>query len=225
MALTDLSLCNLAIGRISGDPIDEIGEDSPLGAFCQENYGQKRDHVLGLYRWTFANRVALLAENIEPVPVRPMRHRYARPADLIGAVHDWRDTADPARKRVRPYVLDTDDAFWSDQAPLYAEYTASRPEHLWPTWFVELVVVAFAADLAGHAQMRGVQRDYETKAWGTPSEGGRGGLFGLAMEADARMAPQRQLAAGVDPGPLVEARYGGGGLRPGAYGFTLPGQG
>ena len=61
MSITDLTICNLAIDRVSGDRIDALVEESPLGAFCQDNYPHKRDFVLGKYRWTFANQVALLS--------------------------------------------------------------------------------------------------------------------------------------------------------------------
>ena len=227
VALIDLNICNLAIGRISGDPIDEMAEDSPLGAFCAENYPQKRLFLLSKYRWTFANKVALLAR-VEPLPGEPlpMAVKYAKPSDIVGAVHAWRETADPQRARLRPYVLDANDAYWSDQAPLFAEYTAAKPEGVWPAWFVELMVVAFAADLAGHAQNRGLQRDYEAKAWGPPGEGGEGGLYAQARNEDARMAPQRELGGGgVDAGPLVETRMGGGFGRFGFSGFSLGSQG
>lgn len=209
MPYTDLDVCNLAIGRISGDRIDEIGEESPLGVFCEDNYVHVKEVVLGKYRWTFANRIMRLARlEIDPGEITPCAFKFARPADLAGAVHDWRDSADPMQKRQSLYVLETNGFFWCDEAVVFAEYTAAVPETGWPTWFRQLVVTAFAADLADNAQLRTQARDLRSEAWGTPSEGGEGGLYAQARNEDARMAPQRQLVSGVDAGPLVAARSG-----------------
>ncbi len=226
MPYTDLDVCNLAIGRIAGDPIETLGEESPLGVFCQRNYGHVKEVVLGKYRWTFANRVVSLARmGIGAGETAPCANKFAKPSDLAGAVHDWRDTADPMRKGRSIYVLESDGALWADEAVVFAEYTAAVVEANWPTWFRQLVVTAFAAELADHAQLRTQARDLRAEAWGTPSEGGEGGLYAQARNEDARMAPQRQLTAGggVDAGPLVGARYGHGFGRFGFTGFQLSG--
>lgn len=218
MDISDLTVCNLAIDRVSGDRIDALGEDSPLGAFCQDNYPHKREVLLGKYRWTFATSVALLARvEIQPGEVAPCAYKYAKPADMVGAVHAWRDAADPQRASRVPYVIEADGFLWSDEARIYVEYTADRPERTWPSWFRQLVVTAFAADLADHCQRAGLARDLRAEAFGTPGEGGEGGLYAQARNEDARMAPQRQLVSGIDPGPLVGSRSGGGF---GAFGFT-----
>jgi len=209
--LSDLSMCNQAIGLISGDPIDAIGEESPLGLFCAENYPQKRRFLLSKYRWTFCNEVALLARLEIPAAMAeraPMGFRFARPSDMTGAAHDWRDHPDPTRKTRGYYVMESGGDLWGEADRIFVEYTAQRVEAVWPAWFVELMRYAFAADLAGHAQMRSLQRDYEMKAWGSPGEGGEGGLYAQARNEDARMAPPRQLVAGIDPGPLVGVRGG-----------------
>lgn len=211
MTYTDLTICNLAIDRVSGDRIDALGEESPLGAFCQDSYPHTRDYVLGKYRWTFANHVALLAQlAAADGELKPCTYKYARPADLNGAVHAFRDAADPQRARPAPYVLDSGGFFWSDQSPLFAEYTRAVPEATWPGWFRQLVVTAFAVHLAEFCQLTTKARELHQQAWGTPSEQGEGGLYAQARNEDSRLAPQRQLVGGVDAGPLVDARRGGG---------------
>lgn len=211
MIATDLTLCNLAIDRVSGDRIDALDEESPLGQFCADNYPHKREFLLGKYRWTFATQVAPLARmDPDPLEPRPCAYKFAPPSDLIGAVHDWRDTVDPNDKTRSIYVLEANDHYWSDDATVFIEYTANRPESRWPAWFRQLVITAFAADLADHCQRASLARELRAEAWGTPQENGEGGLYATARNEDARMAPQRRLVSGVDPGPLVEARYGGG---------------
>ena len=87
--------------------------------------------------------------------------------------------------------------------------SAAKPESAWPSWFRELVVVAFAEDLARLVMNRRLAEEMHAQAFGTPSENGRGGLFAAALEEDGRAAPQRTLGYD-DAGPLVEARFGGG---------------
>lgn len=209
MALTDVDICNLAIGKCSADRIDALGEESPLGAFCAENYPNLRETLLGKYRWNFANTVRLLSgQEIAATEEAVMTYKFVPPADLIGAVHDWRDHADPERG-CRVTVLSINEAYWSDTARVFAEYTATKPEASWPVWFRALVIIAFAEEVALFCQMRTLARDYHVQAFGTPQENGEGGLYATARNEDSRMAPQRTLVAGVDPGPLVESRWGG----------------
>jgi hypothetical protein len=218
--VTDLTVCNLAIDRVSGDRIDALDEESPLGQFCADNYPHKREFILGKYRWTFATQVAPLARmDPEPLEPRPCAYKFAPPSDLIGAVHDWRDTVDPNDKTRSIYVLEANDHYWSDDATVFIEYTANRPESRWPASFRQLVITAFAADLADHCQRPRLADKLFVEAWGTPQEGGEGGLYKTARNEDSRMAPQRRLVSGIDPGPLVEARTGY--LRPGSLGFRL----
>lgn len=227
MNISDLTVCNLAIDRVSGDRIDQLSEDSPLGAFCADNYPHKRDVLLGKYRWSFATSVAMLAAvEIASGETAPCAHKYARPADLVGAVHAWRDAADPQRASRVPFVMEAGGFLWSDDSPVFAEYTADRPEQTWPSWFRQLVVTAFAADLADHCQRTSLARDLRIEAFGTPGQDGEGGLYAQARNEDSRMAPQRQLVSGIDPGPLVGSRYGGVGWPGGPWsGYRLASEG
>lgn len=213
MAFTDLDICNLAIDRVSGDRIDALDEESPLGGFCRVNYPHKREFILSKYRWTFANAVALLSRldpAANPNEPRPLAHKYAKPGDLVGAVHDWRDQPDPLKAGPRPYVMEAAGHYWSDQAPLFAEYTAARAETAWPAWFRQLVVTAFAADVADFCQLTTKAGQLRSEAWGTPGDDGEGGLYRAARAEDSRLAPPRTLEGGMSAGPLVEARGGRG---------------
>ena len=209
MAPTDVDICNLSIGKCSADRIAALGEESPLGAFCAENYPNVRETLLGKYRWNFANTVRLLSgQEIAATEEAVMTYKFVPPADLIGAVHDWRDHADPTRAS-RVYVVSVNGAYWSDEARVFAEYTATKGEAAWPVWFRNLVIVAFAAEVAAFCQLRTKERDLRAEAFGVPSDNGEGGLYQQARNEDSRMAPSRQLVTGVDPGPLVESRWGG----------------
>lgn len=211
-AQSDIDICNLAIGRVSGDPIVDFDEDSPLGVFCSSNYPHLRDVLLGKYRWTFLNMVRPLARlEIASGETAVMGCKFAAPSDLVGAIHAFRDAADPQAATTTPYVMLVDGHYWADRAPLFAEYTAAKPVTAWPSWFKELLVTAFASRVAHHCQNTRLAQILQQEAFGTPSENGEGGLYAQARNEDSRQAPQRTLAGGVDSGPLVGSRGGGGG--------------
>lgn len=211
---SDLEIYNLAIDRVSGDRVAAFGEDSPLGVFGADNYPHLRDVLMGKYRWTFLNSVRSLARlAIAPGETAVMGCKFAAPADLVGAIHAFRDAADPQAARTTPYVLLVDGFYWADASPLFAEYTAAKPPTAWPTWFRELLVTAMAAKLADHCQNARLAARLHQDAWGLAGENGEGGLYMQARNEDSRQAPQRSLnsAGGVDGGPLVNGRFGGGG--------------
>lgn len=208
MSDASIAICNLAIDRIAGDAIESFTEETPLGAFCARNFPDLHKALLSKYRWTFANQIARLAEVApDEAEAAPMAHRFARPGDLTGAVHAWRDHADPEQGR-RVHVLDIGRHFWSDSRVVFAEYTRMvKPEH-WPSWFNTLFQTALASRLADFAQQRTLAQRLTVEAFGPPHENGEGGLYQQARNEDARMAAPRQLTSGIDPGPLVGVRDG-----------------
>jgi hypothetical protein len=209
MAQTALDLCNLAIGRAGGEEIDAIGENTPLGLFCQTAYPQARDWLLSRHRWTFSTRIAQLARRSTTPAGWPTLYAYDPPGDLVGAVHAWR--TGPREIDLTSRVLFHADGLASDDATLWAEYSARVSEDRWPASFVQLVSTAFASMVAHKMMNRSLASDLREDAFGLPGEEGLGGLFGAAMREDSRLAPQRNIA-GVDGGALLIARGGWTGI-------------
>ena len=208
----DVDICNQALSRCGVPAIASLAEDSPLGDFCANNYPQKRDFLLGLYRWVFATREVMLTgvDNSTLNVAQMADFAFVKPSDIVGVVHAFRDQPSQRRGRLLS-VSESDGRYWCNSGTVYAEYTALVDEGRWPSWFRELAIVAFAADVARYLQNTSMANGYDVKAFGTPSEDGQGGLMGLAMSADARAAPQRTLT-GFDDGALVNVRGGGCGF-------------
>lgn len=207
MAQTDLDVCNLAILRVGGEPIDALDEDTPMGAYCLRSYPAKRDWLLSKHRWVFASGIRQLARRATKPVECPFAYAFDRPSDVVGAVWSWRETARPEGGHA--YVVQLGEYVTSEKPTLWAEYTRRVPEAQWPPFFVELVRVALASDIAGQVQNRSLAADLYAMAFGTPSENGEGGLLAAARIEDSRNAPQRSLG-GWDDGPLTSARLGGG---------------
>lgn len=204
---TDVDVCNLAVAKIGGEPLEALNEDTPLGAFCQDNYPAKRDELLGGYPWRFATVFAPLTR-ISPAPAGcPLPNCFAAPSDLVGDIQAFRDSPSVDGRPVRCLVSGVGIA--SAHSAVFAEYIASKPESAWPIWFVQFVASAFAVSLAQRRPDKSLADDLQVEAYGTPEQAGQGGKYLAAMQADSRNAPQRSLF-GRDAGELIDARLGGG---------------
>ncbi|HZL00471.1 MAG TPA: hypothetical protein VFC47_11290 [Caulobacteraceae bacterium] len=215
MVQTALDVCNLALGRIGGVQIDAIDETTPAGAYCIVEYPQCRDWLIGKYRWSFAVGVAQLSPLAVTPPDCPRTHAYNPPADIVGAIFDYRTAA----QKNAASSLNTEMAnglICCDSPLMFVEYTRRVPENTWPSWFVELARIVFASGLASSvAQNQGLAAALWQTAFGSPQEGLEGGLYGQARNEDSRNAPRREAFAWWDDGALVNARYGWGWLGPG----------
>ncbi len=215
--LSDIDVCNQAITKVGGEPISTFQDDIPLSDFCATNYPQAKAWALGLYRWTFATRFKQLSQLTDP-PVAPLPYVYDPPQDVVGQVFAYRKTAsvDCGTEEARSFTDGAKPYIASRSATLYAEYTALVAESLWPAWFVQFFVTAFAVGCARAKQNNSLAGELWQEAMGSRwnSDKVAGGLFESAMEADAVAAPQRELVNPWDAGPLVGARTwpGAGGL-------------
>lgn len=206
-ALTDLDIVNRAIVKAQGAEIGSLDQNVPLAALAKRQYRAKADEMLSRHRWVFAKTVAQLSKLATPPAGGPRAYAYARPADLVGNIFDYRlDARDDA---IKADVLQMGDYLWSDSDGVWVEYTARVPEAVWPPWFQQLVVCAFAIDVANARKRRNLAVDLTVEAFGSPEENGQGGLLLAAEMADSQDAPPRQMQW-RNGGALVEARFGGG---------------
>ena len=215
--ISKFDVANQAITKVGGEPLETFQDDVPLSDFCDTNYDQAKAWALGLYRWTFATRFKQLSQLTNP-PVAPLPYVYSPPQDVVGQVFAYRKTAsvDCGTEEARPFTDGTKPYITSRSATLWAEYTAMVDESLWPAWFVQFFVTAFAVGCARAKQNNSLAAELWQEAMGSRwnSDKVPGGLLESAMEADGINAPQRELVNPWDPGPLVQARWwpGAGGL-------------
>jgi hypothetical protein len=60
MPLTELALCNLALGHLGEAPIAALDSSTAASRACVQCYGTTRDEVLRSHRWNFAAKRAIL---------------------------------------------------------------------------------------------------------------------------------------------------------------------
>lgn len=83
MAISAVSVCNMALTRLGGATISALDEGSKESVICNQFFEQSRDAVLRDYKWNFATRRRVLAELGSTVA--PWAHAYAYPADCLAA--------------------------------------------------------------------------------------------------------------------------------------------
>lgn len=205
MAQTALDIANQGIVKGGGAVIGSFNENVPLAVLAQRVYPQKKASMLARHRWVFAKQVAQLQPIVPPAGC-PRAYAFQRPADLIGQIHDYR--AGPRDDSVKVDVLQVADHLAADTDTVWVEYTRAIDEAAWPSWFVDVVVCAFAIDVANAKQRRTKAAELLIELQGTPEERGDGGLIAIARQADSINAPKRTLEW-ENGGPLVEARFAG----------------
>lgn len=195
-------LCSEALRLIGANPIAAFDDGSAEAEMVAALWPGLRDALLSAHPWNFAQAVSPLARLAQPP--HGWRSAFQPPPDLIELIalfpspdvqgtpvrrFDWQD------QRI---VADLDEA--------WALHRRRVPEALFPAPFALLCRYALAAELAMPLTERPSVAEYWTvRAYGQPSEGGRGGQFRLAARADAQAAPPVVLP----PAPLALARHRG----------------
>lgn len=83
--MTEVDICNRALGRLGEQRILTMADAGTSGRACQLHFEGTRDEVLRSHRWNFATtRVAL--SRLSPDPPFGWAYRYGLPADFIRAL-------------------------------------------------------------------------------------------------------------------------------------------
>jgi hypothetical protein len=204
--MTDIDICAQALVMIGEEPIQSMTEDSPRAKTCVTLYKPHRDYCLGIYPWGFAQQVLPLSRRAAVVP-EGWLFEYEPPANALSpprAIY-------PATG-AKPLVPTQDWAIRAgsivaNEPALLGLYDVGQMEVYWPAYFSELVVISFAAKLAlAVAEQRTLAASFEQRAWGSPGQNGRGGLYAAARKADVLSKPSPVLPSSS---PFIDARFSG----------------
>lgn len=105
MALTDVDLCNVALGYIGHKrPISSFTANTVEAQQCAIYYPHAKGLVSAAHPWDFAERDALLAEHATATDVR-WTHVYVAPADMVAPRHIWSGVRRPSRDDAVPFKM------------------------------------------------------------------------------------------------------------------------
>jgi len=152
--------------------------------------------ALGLLR---ANTISSFTEGLNQTtaPINEWKYSHIVPAealriwalyasDAVGAtpVNDYDIQAPSGARRI-----------FSNNDVIYGEYTVYSDESNWPAYFSHFAMHAFAALIAiPVTDDDNLAVQLKTLAWGTPSEGEKGGKFAVATGIDAQQKPPELIA-------------------------------
>ena len=205
MALSNVQICSNALVRLGAQPIESFTDGTDTATFCSTVYSPKRDFILGKIPWRFTLKFAQLSRLVA-APTAQWTYQYTLPADMLNsgfmAVYTSSSTgAIPIRNFT---VLGN--RLMTDESEIWVEYQYKVDESLWPSHFVELMINVMKAELCYLiTDNGGLDQQFKQEVYGSPSEGGQGGLIGHAMFMDSRDNPTMQIT----DFSLINARFGG----------------
>lgn len=143
--MTEVDICNRALGRLGEQPILTVSDAGTAGRACQTHFAGTRDEVLRSHRWNFATtRVALT--RLVPDPPFGWACAFGLPADFIRAAE-----VNGAEEGVgRPWTIEGNTLLTDEEeinlVYIFRETNVAR----WDSLFCEAVSLKLASKLATH---------------------------------------------------------------------------
>lgn len=145
MAVSETSICNMALTRIGHDFISSLTESTKAGRLCNLHYEPTRDALLRSHPWNFAVRRALLAQ-IADTPSFEYAYAYALPNDFLRIVRTEGEAyGDDVDYRIEGKLGSTNRVMVTNEGTVRIEYIARITD---PTAFDDAFVDVLAQRLA-----------------------------------------------------------------------------
>jgi len=152
-----ITVCNLALGELRAPPIADIDEATTEAAECRRYYAHCLKLLLERFDWSFATRIASLAELTVNPRASEWAHAYMPPATmataqrLVPPAGGWpgaTGTMPVAPVLTRPFIIE-DGVLFSQVPGAILEYTTREvSEADMPALFSDALAYALAARLA-----------------------------------------------------------------------------
>jgi len=201
-----VSLINRALMLQLGMPaIYSLGGDDAMEAACEAAWDETLSHCFSLADWSFARRTMELVAMSER-PDNGFAYGFKLPGNRLGQVlkvlHDPRSS----NGVVRHYTIEAD-GLYCDYEHIWVRLRMLVEPQYWDGAFRSAFVVALGAKLAiALTQDEELAAQKTVEAFGTPAQGGAGGLFGRLIAQDRAHEPLGADLYWQDP--LTQARWG-----------------
>lgn len=181
---TKLSICSDALILLGASPLSSFSEGTDSAQICDRLYDDLKDSLIASYPWSWSFKKVQLAR-LTSTPVNEWKYQYGLPGDRIAGVRAvYRST----QAGVSPIQYGWEiqgDALDTSEETIVIDYQFSPNESALPTYFVQLLKYAMAADIAETVTDQITKAEYfERKAFGSPDENRRGGYFRVATTID-----------------------------------------
>lgn len=198
-----VKICNAAAVMIGAGVIQSLEDDTDLSRIFANLYDRKKKALMSKYPWRFLMEQRYLTR-LSSAPLRGWKYAYAIPGEALAGAPHAVFLYQGQKLGSAAFTLNAGKVL-TDHPELWADLMINRAESEWPEYFQELMIHAIAADVAMPVTDQQSITDYHyQRAFGTPSEGGWGGLMGAAMLIDS----QSHGNYGIESDHFVNARRG-----------------
>jgi hypothetical protein len=199
---TDVSICSDALVMLGASAISSFAEGTPAATACSRLYPDLRDTLLSRYPWSWSLRKVQIAR-LATAPINEWKYAYQLPGDMLTGVIAVFDSGSDAARPVNYGWEIYGSQLYTNLETVYIDYQETVSESLMPPYFVRLLRMAMAAEVAMVITDQASKMEYYRGiTFGSPGENGRGGLFREAANIDSR----GQLTKSIDDHSLVQVR-------------------
>jgi len=207
---SNIIMASRALARLGEPAITSFEDDSDTAEKVAQLY---EPTILGLFarhHWHFAKAKLQLQEDGAAEIVNEWTRGFLMPAletDRVAGPHQVFPSAQRGAAVTFDYEV-SDRWILTDHSVIVIEYTKRKAESTWPGYFINLAVEALACVFAlPVTENQSKEAFHRAVAYGSPSEKGEGGLFGMAIADDTKSNPTRSLIDDVDI--MTSVRFGG----------------
>jgi hypothetical protein len=212
MADSKEDVASQALARLGEPAISSFNEDTDTAEKVNRLYEPAILGLLSRYDWSFAKTKTSLLVDAAATPVNEWTRGFLMP--VLGSDRVGKPIAvfNSATVGTTPLLFGRFELaqkwVFTNETTIIVEYIKRVPEGEWPGYFLQLAVEALASNLAlPITENASKEQLHRGIAFGSPTERGRGGLFGQATDADATGDATRGLLDDHDP--MASARFGG----------------
>lgn len=203
---TDVTLCSLALNKISESPITSLDDQDDVAGTCSRIWPSLGDYLLSLYPWPFALDKRQLAIAPDEQPLNEHLRAFALPANMLdGPFAVYGDGSSNPSHGWEIYG----NFLYCDFDTVIIDYK-KRPEvREYPGYYYEFAATALAAELAMPvSESENRAGEMRIKAFGPAQMDGQGGMFAACRRIASQNQPTKSLFQNGNP--LMRARGGGG---------------
>lgn len=193
MSQTKFSIASQGFVLDRANPVSSFDEGSNEANIATEFYDAWARNVLSLHPWSFCR---IREQFIRSGKTQPgWKYLYVIPPTALrvfAVYNSGQENAPPVRHF--EVVADGDGQYIAcNEEQVFGLYTFYATEAVWPGWFVEFAKYSWAALVAiPVSDDEGLENQMSVRAFGSPSEGGKGGKFAqAAMISDQQSPPQQ----------------------------------
>jgi hypothetical protein len=206
MTEDEATIINTALTEIGAGPMFSIDDNSELAEQIAHIWPLVIDRTFGLAYWSFAQKT-FRNKRLAATPENGFAYGFDLPGARIGNPLKYSSDA-RCRAPIRDFALEAGQ-FFCDFPDSWSRCRVYVAPDVWlPEWRAAFILALGAYLVVPVWQDRQLRDDMLAEAFGTPSQGGTGGVFGRLVAQDAASQPVGEPQSMDDP--LSNARFHGG---------------